>query len=246
MERTARQLRADDTRARLFAAAAELLLEHGYHATTVEKIAARAGVAKGTFFLHFPTKDAVVLELVRIQCKGALKARAKAIESGASPLVALREAAMELGRRAGVSRNVSRAVLAAALEDESVGAAVSASFDEVLQAMIADARSAAKQGLLSRADAERLAQQLMVSYLGSVLYFASTPHARPLAEVLETLVDDSIDHRTTRTSTTPKPSAIGAHRARQEKVHEARITHVAGHLEGNDRGRDRSGRRRRV
>lgn len=192
-ERTARQLQKDDTRARLFAAAAEMLLERGYHATTVEKIAARAGVAKGTFFVHFAGKHAVVLELVKIQCGAAKKARARALEKGATPLEALRASAMELGSRAGASRNISRAVLAATLEDPSVGDAVSALFDEVYAEMVVDARAAQKDGLLEKGtDPEQLAGQLMVSYLGSALYFASNPHPKPLIEVLGPLIENSL------------------------------------------------------
>ena len=188
-----RRLQADDTRARLFAAAAEMFVEKGYHATTVEKIAARAGVAKGTFFLHFPTKDELILELVKIQCGGAKKARNQALDRGASPIEALRVTAMELGIRAGVSRNVSRAVLAATLEDERVGANVTAVFDDVHALMIDDAIVAVKRGLLAKGtDPTQLAGQLMVSYLGGVLYFASTPRARPLAEVLAPLVDGAL------------------------------------------------------
>jgi AcrR family transcriptional regulator len=48
--------RTDSTRARLFAAAAELIGERGFHGTTVDDIVARAGVAKGTVYYHFKSK----------------------------------------------------------------------------------------------------------------------------------------------------------------------------------------------
>jgi AcrR family transcriptional regulator len=41
-------------------AATELFLEHGYQNTTVDDIAARAGVSRATFFNYFPTKSAVL------------------------------------------------------------------------------------------------------------------------------------------------------------------------------------------
>ncbi len=50
------------TRALLQAAALRLFSEQGYDATTVEQIAREAGVSHMTFFRHFPTKDAVVLD----------------------------------------------------------------------------------------------------------------------------------------------------------------------------------------
>ncbi|HET7399369.1 MAG TPA: helix-turn-helix domain-containing protein [Intrasporangium sp.] len=50
------------TRALLQAAALRLFSEQGYDETTVEQIARVAGVSHMTFFRHFPTKDAVVLD----------------------------------------------------------------------------------------------------------------------------------------------------------------------------------------
>ncbi|WP_220040289.1 TetR/AcrR family transcriptional regulator [Nonomuraea aridisoli] len=44
---------------RILDAAEELILRHGYRKVTVEDIAARAGVGKGTIYLHWRTKDEV-------------------------------------------------------------------------------------------------------------------------------------------------------------------------------------------
>ncbi|WP_449065541.1 TetR/AcrR family transcriptional regulator [Planomonospora algeriensis] len=51
--------RRAETRLRLFGAAVELIAEQGYTATTVDAIAERAGVAKGTVFYNFGTKEAL-------------------------------------------------------------------------------------------------------------------------------------------------------------------------------------------
>jgi AcrR family transcriptional regulator len=53
------------TRGLIFQTAMELFLKQGYDDTTVEQIVAKADVAKGTFFNHFPTKDAILSELGR-------------------------------------------------------------------------------------------------------------------------------------------------------------------------------------
>jgi AcrR family transcriptional regulator len=50
------------TRRLLQSTALRLFSEHGYDATTVEQIARAAGVSHMTFFRHFATKDAVVLD----------------------------------------------------------------------------------------------------------------------------------------------------------------------------------------
>ena len=44
-------------------AAEEVLLEKGYHAMSMDEIAARVGVAKGTLYLHFARKDELVYRL---------------------------------------------------------------------------------------------------------------------------------------------------------------------------------------
>lgn len=50
-----------DTWTAIHNAAAELALEHGWTATTVDKIAAQAGVSKRTFFNYFPSKEDAIL-----------------------------------------------------------------------------------------------------------------------------------------------------------------------------------------
>src|SRR4051812_5151679 len=184
-QRTARQLRADDTRARLFAAASELFATRGYHATTVDAIVKRAGVAKGTFFVHFATKDAVITDLVRIQTRQAKKARAAAMPDG--PLAALRATVLMLGEQAGFSREISRAVLSATLENAHVAGDADLLFGEVFDGMIADAKAAA-----GTKDGELLARALMASYLGAALHFTSSRKSGPLMEILAPLVDANI------------------------------------------------------
>lgn len=51
-----------EVRERLFSEALSLFRRDGYEAVPVTAICEAAGVAKGTFFNHFPTKDHVLLE----------------------------------------------------------------------------------------------------------------------------------------------------------------------------------------
>jgi AcrR family transcriptional regulator len=53
------------TRAELLAAAKRLLASKGFHGTKIADIAAAADVGTGTFYLHFPTKEALFADLVK-------------------------------------------------------------------------------------------------------------------------------------------------------------------------------------
>ncbi len=54
---TRRERKKRETRRRIYSAAFELFLEKGFDHTTVEEIAERADVAKGTVFNYFPQKS---------------------------------------------------------------------------------------------------------------------------------------------------------------------------------------------
>jgi AcrR family transcriptional regulator len=58
------QQRSEETRARLLQAAAECFAQHGYDGTGVAEICERAGMSKGAFYHHFPTKQAMFLALL--------------------------------------------------------------------------------------------------------------------------------------------------------------------------------------
>lgn len=53
------------TRQKLYEAAVTLIAEQGFSATTVEEIAERAGVAKGTVYYNFASKNDLFEELLR-------------------------------------------------------------------------------------------------------------------------------------------------------------------------------------
>ena len=54
----------DETRERIFAAAAGVFAEHGVAATTVEQIAAAAGFTRGAFYSNFDTKDELAVAML--------------------------------------------------------------------------------------------------------------------------------------------------------------------------------------
>jgi AcrR family transcriptional regulator len=59
----AKQQRAEETRTHILQAGAECFAQNGYDATGVAEICQRAGVTKGGFYHHFPSKQALFLAL---------------------------------------------------------------------------------------------------------------------------------------------------------------------------------------
>lgn len=76
------------TREKLFTAAIELIAESGLAATTVDQIAERAGVAKGTVYYNFDSKAALFAALLEYGVD-RLAAALREAASGLPPLEAL-------------------------------------------------------------------------------------------------------------------------------------------------------------
>jgi AcrR family transcriptional regulator len=198
--RERRPSRRDDqtreTKRRLVVAAVELVMEVGWRRTTVEQIAERAGVAKGTFFVHFKTKEAIVITLVQLQIGAARAARETVVAKGGSAASRLRTATLTLGAQAAASIELSRAVLIACMESSEVGSESDAVFKQLYSLMIDDAREALATGEFGShdgsPDAETAAGLLMACYLGATLHCTSSPAAKPLDDVLRPLVDATL------------------------------------------------------
>ena len=77
------QRRGEETRSRILEAAAESFAQNGYDGTGVAEICRRAGVTKGAFYHHFPSKQAVFLELLE-QWLAGLDAQLEATRDGAT------------------------------------------------------------------------------------------------------------------------------------------------------------------
>lgn len=93
--------RREVTRQKLYEAAVTLIAEQGFSATTVDEIAERAGVAKGTVYYNFASKAVLFEELLR---------------HGVGLLTAsLREAAERTGREGGTRVDALDAMIRAGL-----------------------------------------------------------------------------------------------------------------------------------
>jgi AcrR family transcriptional regulator len=62
--------RGEETRARIVEAATEAFARYGYDSASVAEICRRAGVTKGGFYHHFPSKQALFLEMLEQWLEG--------------------------------------------------------------------------------------------------------------------------------------------------------------------------------
>jgi TetR/AcrR family fatty acid metabolism transcriptional regulator len=63
--RSLRERQRQEREELILQAAEEVLVEKGYNNTSMDEIAQRVGVAKGTVYLHFPSKEALLLALLK-------------------------------------------------------------------------------------------------------------------------------------------------------------------------------------
>jgi AcrR family transcriptional regulator len=181
-----------NNRERLFLAAVRLFTVHGYANTTVDHIVREAGLAKGTFFVHFTTKDAVITEVVRNQVRIAGRAREDVLAAGGSPVEALRAAVMTLGEQAATDRQLTCAVITGNLLSPAPGGFAESVFGGLIAQMVDDVRAAQHAQLLDpQVEAEKIAGTLIASYLGAALHFA-IDGSKPLLELLAPLVEASL------------------------------------------------------
>jgi len=75
------QQRGEETRIRILDVAQEAFARYGYDATGVAEICRRAGVTKGGFYHHFPSKQDVFLEMLERWLEG-LDGQLEAMRSG--------------------------------------------------------------------------------------------------------------------------------------------------------------------
>jgi AcrR family transcriptional regulator len=179
------------TRVRLLRAARELIEEGGYGAATVIAIAERAGVAAGTLYRHFGSKEELFVEVFRVVCDRemrAMEAAAAGMPSEASLVDRLETVLATFAQRA-----LRRPRLAWALIAEPVDPLVDAerlAYRERYSAMTAETlRQAIAAGELPQQNVEFTAAAL-VGGCGEALVGPLSPLAGvkpPAQEILTAL-----------------------------------------------------------
>src|ERR1700679_2358345 len=90
-----RENKKDLTRQQMLTAASDLFVQKGYDSTSVEDIAELANVSKGTFYNHFETKEALVIELRRSMLAGTVEQTYDLLGQGQPPITVLEKLLLE-------------------------------------------------------------------------------------------------------------------------------------------------------
>jgi len=140
---TERDLETAARRARMVTAAVELAVDGGYDAVQMRDVAARAEVALGTLYRHYPSKDHLLLAALREEASALHDRIAQRPPDGLDPATrtadVLRRASRALSRRP----ELTAALVTALTAPEPDTAEAKSEVEVVLRAIITDAMAGA-------------------------------------------------------------------------------------------------------
>ncbi len=174
-------------RERLYEAALALFRSQGYESTTVEQITRQAGLAKGTFFNYFATKDAV-LRYLGVREVGRLSAASLA-NGSTSPIRKLKRFLEALAGSIERDRDLVCQIFRSGISvpDLMAGDAGGFSLQPTATLLIRQAQRAGEVN--SQLDPEMLAAVLDALYLQQLVRWCECERPYPLAERLTGITD---------------------------------------------------------
>jgi AcrR family transcriptional regulator len=186
---------APGTRERLLVSARELIEEGGYAAAPVVAIAERAGVAAGTLYRHFPSKEELFVEVFRSVCEReerAMRAAASTMPESATSVERLAAVLAGFADRALRNPRLAWALIAEPVDPrvDAERIAYRARYAELIAAVIATGIAA---GELPDQDV-RLTAAALVGGCGEALVgplsplASGEPDAEQIVEALRTFV----------------------------------------------------------
>jgi AcrR family transcriptional regulator len=184
------------TRERILQTAADLFHQRGVNATTVGDVLRASGTGKGQFYQHFPSREALVNEVLE---------RHRAFLAAAPPIERWEDLRgwlhhyLELQRSFGYLRGcpVGTAAYALQPDQDQARSTLRRIFDQMRQAIAAFLRTEQEAGRL-RADADprRLADFTVAGVQGAMLLGLLERGPRPARGVVEETYAHLLSHRT--------------------------------------------------
>lgn len=186
-EPTGRALQREQTRRRVYEAALEAFRRDGVASARIEDITQRAGVSRGTFYFHFPTKDDVLADLLR-ESQERICERLAGLPDGAPVGDALRLVAQEMAAHWRADPQLLPEVGMVALRRTATVLADTSRLHPAVGALVPRFREAAARGEIAPTlPPEVLAQFFLVSLFVGALAWCAEP-STPLELGLEGVV----------------------------------------------------------
>ena len=150
-------------------AAFELFAERGIHHVTLDAIAAKAGVTKGSLYWHYHGKKEVILAAAAVYYRDWLRGAHARIASTADPLGQIRRVwrmSVEMCLFDRPRRVFSTEIFALSLHDAEIRASWSQFYDSVQELFVGLIQAAVNAGCLRAPDPRRTAEWMLATFEG--------------------------------------------------------------------------------
>jgi len=188
--------RGEETRSRILDAAGECFARHGYDTTSVAELCRCAGVTKGAFYHHFPSKQAVFTELLNRWLEGLDAQFAQVRQEAATVPEALLHMVDMAGRvykTAGGQLPILLEFWDKAVHDQVVSRAMIAPYRRYRDFFRSIIEEGIAEGTLKSVDPEVAAQVIVSLAVGLVLQGALDPQGADWGQVARKCVQMLVD-----------------------------------------------------
>ena len=179
-------------RRQILAAAKETFAERGFHQASINDIIKRADIARGTFYLYFPGKDAV-FESILDDAIDELRGRIVAVDisAGAAPAgLQLHQNVSRVLEYVFGDRALIRVVLAHGLAPDSDAAQrVEAFFGHVRDLIEASLRYGITVGIVRQCDPELVSSAILGAIRGAIRHLVTDRDAPDVPKIAQELID---------------------------------------------------------
>lgn len=192
----------DERRREILGAATRAFARKGYAATRVEDVAREAGVAKGTVYIYFASRDEILLAAFEAFAGEMLESAREVLEADEPALARLRSMVRALIGGMEAEPDLSRVVLdfwaAGSVGDGSTGidfGRVYAGYRDLVAGLLEEAR---REGTLRRDLPEDAPAVIVGAVEGVLLQWIVDPGAVPLGRMVEPVLDVLVGGLATR------------------------------------------------